>query len=83
MQKPTRACVYPRVTQPCTLHSTHVPSDDAVAIITKDAYKWDLGIMMVIIPLHVFFQCPQQAPTSQHSQGYKLKFVMLAYHAFP
>ena len=30
-----------------------------------------LGIMVVIIPLHVLFQCPQQAPDSQHSQGYK------------
>ena len=27
--------------------------------------------MVVIIPLHVFLQCPQQAPELQHSQGYK------------
>ena len=27
--------------------------------------------MMIIIPLHVFFQCHQQAPESQHSQEYK------------
>ena len=30
-----------------------------------------LGIMVDIIPVHVFFQCPQPAPESQHSQGYK------------
>ena len=47
-------------TSDTTMHSTHVPSDDAVAIITKDAYKWGLGIMMVIIPLHVFFNAPNK-----------------------
>ena len=27
--------------------------------------------MVIIILLNVFFQCPQEAPQSQHSEGYK------------
>jgi hypothetical protein len=47
--------------------------DCAVGIITIHTYKYKtlcLGVIVVVIPLHVFFQCPQQAPESQHSQGY-------------
>ena len=56
------------------MHRTHVLLDCAVAIITIHTYKYRtlcLGNMVVIFPLRVFFQCPQQAPESQHSQGYK------------
>ena len=43
------------------MYSKHVLWDGAAAIITKLTYKWCLGIIVVIIPIHVFFSMP---PTS-------------------
>lgn len=41
------------------------------------------ALWLLSFPSMCFFQCPQQAPKSQHSQGFKLKFVMIAYHVLP
>ena len=71
MQKPTRACVYSRVTQLCPKamgwccrhhHRTYIQMQDLY-----------LGIMVTVVylPLHMFFQCPLQTPESHHSHGYK------------
>ena len=100
MKKPTRACVYPQVTQLCqrpekkhagshssqTMHRTHVLLDCAAGIITIHTYKYRtlcLGIMVVIIPLHVFFQCPNKLPNHNIHRDIKFKFLMLAYHVLP
>ena len=88
MKKPTRACVYPQVTQLCqrpekkhagshssqTMHRTHVLLDCAAGIITMNTYKYKThvwALWWLSFPSICFLQCPQQAPESKHSQGYK------------
>ena len=56
------------------MHRTHVLWDGAAGLITKHTYKCKtcvLGTVVDIISLNVLFKCPQQAPKSQHSHGYK------------
>ena len=58
-----------------TMHRTHVLLDCAAGIITIHTYKYRtlcLGIMVVIIPLHVFFQCPNKLPN--HNIHRDIKF---------
>ena len=90
IQKPTSACVYPRVTQLCqkaeekTWGLTQLPDHAQNTCVMwwccrhhhKTYIQMQdlcLGITVDTIPLHVFFQCPQPAPESQHSQGYKTR----------
>ena len=41
------------------------------------------GIMVVIIPLHVFFNALNKLPNHNIHRDIKLEFVMLAYHVLP